>query len=202
MSAPDFGCFGFLGVFAFLSIANLLERESPDLHRAAAASVPRVVQSGAMGSVRRGTLVLLLALSFTACSGPPHAEAEVQVADGVLASGPWQARVYRSLDSALCLQIRPTGKDPSTLCGIDEHGTGTWRPDSTEAAFFAVTTEEPLAVTARITLADGSEVPGTFTPAIPVTGLRFFVIALPIGVQPKALDILGADHSVLQSVPL
>jgi hypothetical protein len=101
LSAPDFGCFGFLGVFAFLSISNLLERESPDPHRAAAASVPRVVQSGAMGRVRRGTLA-----------------------------------------------------------------------------------------------------PGTFTPAIPMTGLRFFVTALPIGVQPKALDILGPDDSVLESVPL
>jgi hypothetical protein len=202
LSAPVFGCFGFFGVFAFLSISNLLERESPDPNRAAGASVPRVVQSGAMVLVWRGALVLLLALSIAGCSGPLHGEAEVQVADGVLASGPWQARVYRSLDSAVCLQIRPTGKDPSTLCGIDEQGTGTWRPDSSEATFVAVTTEDPLAVTARLTLPDGSEVLGTLTPANPVSGLRFSVMALPIGVQPKALDILGADDSVLQSVPL
>jgi hypothetical protein len=35
LSAPLFGCFGFLGVFAFLSISNLHDRQRPDRHRAA-----------------------------------------------------------------------------------------------------------------------------------------------------------------------
>ena len=146
---------------------------------------------------------MLLALSIAACTqGPPHTGPEVRVGAGVLATRGWTAWAYRSMDSGLCLQIRLESGDTTELCGIDTNGTSTWRPDVPDGTFVAGTSADPRAVAARVTLADGSELLAPVVPATDVTNLGFYVIAVPTGPEPAALDILDGDEAVIGSIPL
>jgi hypothetical protein len=149
-------------------------------------------------------LVVVTLLTVASCTqGPPHTGAEVRVGDGVLPAGAWSATVYRSIDSGLCLQIRIEGQEPNTLCGMDgREGTSLWRPDAAGVTFIAGTSEDVRAASVRISLADGSELRGAAVPAPGLTEVRSFAIPLVAGGQPTRLEILGADGTVIDSVPL
>jgi hypothetical protein len=144
---------------------------------------------------------LLIVASCT--QSPPHTGAEVRVADGVLPAGAWSAAVYRSIDSGLCLQIRVEGQEPNTICGMDgRDGTSLWRPEAAGVTFIAGTSEDVRAVAVRIGLADGSELRGAAVPAPGLTDVRSFAIPVAAGGQPTRLEILDADGTVVDSVPL
>jgi hypothetical protein len=147
-------------------------------------------------------MVMIAVVTLAGCTGPPQTGTEVRVAQGALPGGTWSAWAYRSVDSGVCLQIRTEAQDASTLCGIDSNGTSLWRPDVQGVTLVGGTSKDPRAVTVRMTLADGSELRSTVAPAPDVTDLRFFMIPVAGGAQATRVEILDADDTVIDSVPL
>ena len=174
-----------------------------------AVELPTVVGDGralaglALARVRDSVVIVFLALSIAGCAqGPMRTSPEVRVDGGVIASRAWAAWAYRSVDSGICLQIRIEGVDASTLCGIDGKATSIWRPDMPDATFVGGATGGARAVSARITLADGNELQSAVVPATTVSTLRFFVIPVLAGAQPKQLDLLDGEDEVIESITL
>jgi hypothetical protein len=101
-----------------------------------------------------GLLALLVLVTAGCASG---LSTRVPVASGSNGAAPWSAWTYRTEDSGLCLEIRIAGMKPEPLCGITRDNTGIWMPDPLpgQRQFFAGTTANASAATARVTLVDG-----------------------------------------------
>lgn len=145
--------------------------------------------------------VLLGACAFgSGRSGP-----EVQVATGNNGSVAWQAATYMSAEEGLCLQVRVTGTDPSTVCGLDGTASGapiTWSIVTDAGTIVAVMSSNQDAVGATLVMADGATLPVAAGTAPAITTLRYFIVAIPDGVTATELDIQGAGGKTLAVAPL
>ncbi len=120
------------------------------------------------------------------------------MASGETESGPWSAWAYHSV-SGPCLEIRASGHDDERLCGLTPESVSIWRPDAPEReeSFLAGTVGDRDANSARLMLADGSQVEAEVTWPDEMSGLGFFAMSLQAGAHPEQLDILASDGSVL-----
>lgn len=152
--------------------------------------------------LRHGLLLGLLALILAGCTGGAvHAGPEVRFAAGPGQPPAWTAWTFQS-GNGICLQIRVAGEDPESICDVRGDETTTWRPDLAGGSLLAGVTGDKRAVSAIVTLADGSQVRGEVVPAPEITSLGLFVVPIPTGAMAKQLDIQQADGMVISSLPL
>ena len=149
------------------------------------------------------TVALVALLALASCTqGPPQSGGEARVGEGMLATGAWSAWAYGSVGSGVCLQIRIEGEAPNTLCGLESDGMGLWTSDAPGTTFVSGTSNDGRATTARVTLADRSELRAALVPAPEVTDLRFFVVPVVAGARPTIVELLDAGGTVIDSVQL
>ena len=149
-----------------------------------------------------GLLAGLLALVLVGCTGGAvHAGPEVRFAADPGQPPAWTAWTFQS-GNGICLQIRVAGEDPESICDVRGDDSITWRPDLAGGSLLAGVTGDKGAVSAGVTLADGSQVRGEVVPAAEITPLGLFVVAIPAGATAKQLDIQQADGTVTRSLPL
>lgn len=152
--------------------------------------------------LRLGLLAGLLGLILVGCTGGAvHAGPEVRFAADPGQPPAWTAWTFQS-GNGICLQIRVAGEDPETICDVRGDETTIWRPDLAGGSLLAGVTGDKGAVSASVTLADGSQLRGEVVPAAEITPLGLFVVPIPAGAMAKQLDIQQADGIVISSLPL
>ena len=159
----------------------------------------RIADSRRLG---HGLLAGLLALVLVGCTGGAvHAGPEVRFAADPGQPPAWTAWTFQS-GNGICLQIRVAGEDPESICDVRGDHSTIWRPDLAGGSLLVGVTGDNGAVSASVTLADGSQVRGEVVPAAEITPLGLFVVAIPAGAMAKQLDIQQADGTVTRSLPL
>ena len=152
--------------------------------------------------LRHGLLAGLLGLLLAGCAGGTvHAGPEVRFAADPGQPPAWTAWTFQSGDG-ICLQIRVAGEDPESICDVRGDDSTIWRPDLAGGALLVGVTGDQGAVSAGVTLADGSQVRAEVVPAAEITPLGLFVVAIPAGATAKQLDLHQADGTVTSSLPL
>lgn len=149
------------------------------------------------------TLAGLLALLLAACStGPARSGPEARVGGGAAGNVAWQAVTYTSVTEGLCLQVRVTGEDPATVCGLEGLGVGTWRTDTAAGTVLAVISMDESSAAATLHLQSGAAVPLPLGTAPEVTKARFFLGILPANDPATSVDVATADGTRTNTLPL
>jgi len=138
-------------------------------------------------------------------TNPKRVGPAVQVAAGKTAQGEFRGWVYRTSDGMTCFDVSVTGGGGggSGSCSSDAAGIGGIGVSTGTGTETTVSggTMAPDAVSV-VVHSDGADVTVPTAAAAIVPGMRFFVAVLGTGATPTTADVLRADGTVVETLPI